>query len=45
MVIYEALDGSNWTDNNWTTEPDYSLWTDLIFVDGRVTDLNLDEKG
>jgi hypothetical protein len=45
MVIYEALDGPNWTDNNWTTEPDYSLWTDLIFVNGRVTDLNLDEKG
>ncbi|MEQ8240951.1 MAG: T9SS type A sorting domain-containing protein [Cyclobacteriaceae bacterium] len=50
ISIYDAMDGPNWVSptqvaNNWKTEPRFYNWNYLIFLQGRVSDANLDEKG
>ncbi len=42
MVLYNATDGENWTNNaNWNTTADVCDWYGVTVTDGKVTALNL----
>ncbi|WP_421874194.1 Ig-like domain-containing protein [Marinoscillum sp.] len=44
MSIYDALDGSNWTNNNWMSGANLPDWSGVTMTDTRVTGLDLTDQ-